>query len=111
TRGAAPMEANTWVVMELATPPGTSHWRGTPTYGSSMVRKGTIIMPPPMPSSPAIKPTVAPSASKAITMVQSIQNPFVVFTRSNRKRTAGTQRHPSYDDATTQTDIAIIQYG
>src|SRR5699024_12017138 len=101
----------TMIVLAVDMARWIGHALGPPTSGSCMVSTGPIISPPPMPSRPAIKPTVAPSASKAITMVQSIQNPFVVFTRSNRKRTAGTQWHPSYDDATTQTDIAIIQYG
>ena len=57
------------VAIEVAMAIFTASGGATPRPLRMKVRKGTIIMPPPTPSSPARKPAVMPSASSSATSV------------------------------------------
>ncbi len=63
------------VASEVAIAMCTTSASGTPRAVSTMVMKGTRIMPPPMPSRPAAKPPKAPMASRARIISGSITLP------------------------------------
>ena len=55
------------VAIEVAMAILTARSAGTPRWPRMMVMKGTISMPPPMPSSPARKPVPTPSTASSAT--------------------------------------------
>ena len=65
------IEVNRIVAIEVAMAIFTASAPSTPRLVKITVRKGTINMPPPMPSKPARKPVQAPSSSNSSTRVGS----------------------------------------
>lgn len=64
-------EVNRMEVIDVAMAACTTRSPGMPCQANNIVRNGTSNMPPPMPSSPAAKPTTAPSASRQINITTS----------------------------------------
>lgn len=60
-------EVNRMVAIEVAMAIFTAMSPGTPRWLMMMVMKGTSTMPPPMPSSPAMKPPKVPRHSSSTT--------------------------------------------
>ena len=58
-------EVNTMVAIDVAMAILTARSGGTPRADMMSVMKGTISMPPPMPSNPARKPVPSPSATNS----------------------------------------------
>ena len=54
------MEVNTMVENEVPNAIAINCASGTPAWGNKINSMGTIIVPPPMPNSPAKKPVTAP---------------------------------------------------
>jgi len=73
------MDVKMMVAMEVAIAILTARSALTPLLDKRMVRKGTMIMPPPMPSKPARKPVQMPSvASSRITCnCRSMRGPIL----------------------------------
>ncbi len=74
-------EVNRMVPIEVAIAIWTMASPAKPRLVNSSVRNGTIIMPPPTPSSPAQKPVKAPSASRAGISTGRLSNGIVSASR------------------------------